>query len=40
MIYHFHPEALEEYRESALYYNAVSPALAARFVTSIEEGIN
>ena len=40
MIYRFHPEALEEYRESALYYNVVYPALAARFVTSIEEGIN
>lgn len=40
MIYRFHPEALEEYREAALYYNAVSPALAARFVSCIEEGIN
>lgn len=32
MKFRFHPAALEEYEESALYYAAISPLLARRFV--------
>jgi plasmid stabilization system protein ParE len=39
MNYEFHPEALEEYQEATLYYAERDPALAERFVDSVEEAI-
>ena len=39
MRYEFHPEALEEYREAAVYYAERDPELALRFVEAIEEAI-
>jgi len=39
MRYIFHPKALLEYEEAALYYRAISRDLAASFVKSVEEGI-
>jgi toxin ParE1/3/4 len=35
----FHPEALEEYQEAALYYAERDPAVALRFVEAIEDAI-
>ncbi|HEX9444624.1 MAG TPA: type II toxin-antitoxin system RelE/ParE family toxin [Candidatus Binatia bacterium] len=39
MRYDFHPEALEEYQQSAIYYAQHDPALARRFVEAVEETI-
>ncbi len=39
MKWDFHPEALEEYREATLYYAARDPALALRFIESVEDAI-
>lgn len=39
MIYKFHPDALAEYREAALWYSNRERELALRFTTSIEETI-
>jgi toxin ParE1/3/4 len=39
MRYEFHPEALEEYEEAALYYVDREPVLGLRFVDSVEECI-
>ena len=39
MRWEFHPEALEEYREAALYYAERDPTLAARFVEAVEDAI-
>jgi len=39
MSYRFHPEAFEEYQESALYYAERDPALALRFVEAVEDAI-
>ncbi|MCK4766415.1 MAG: type II toxin-antitoxin system RelE/ParE family toxin [Candidatus Aminicenantes bacterium] len=39
MRYIFHPEALREYEETALYYGEVSAALAEAFIKSMEKGI-
>ncbi|MEK7783580.1 MAG: type II toxin-antitoxin system RelE/ParE family toxin [Candidatus Binatota bacterium] len=39
MRYDFHPEALEEYQEAALYYAEHDPGLALRFVEAVEETI-
>ncbi|MEX2492253.1 MAG: type II toxin-antitoxin system RelE/ParE family toxin [Nitrospirales bacterium] len=35
----FHPEALEEYREAALYYAERDPALALKFLDTVEDAI-
>jgi toxin ParE1/3/4 len=35
----FHPEALEEYREAALYYAERNPALALKFLDAVEDAI-
>jgi toxin ParE1/3/4 len=35
----FHPEALQEYREAALYYAERDPALAMRYVETVEDAI-
>lgn len=39
MKWDFHPEALEEYHEAALYYAERDPALALRFVEAVEDAI-
>jgi toxin ParE1/3/4 len=39
MSYRFHPEALAEYHEVTLYYNARDPALALRFVEAVEDAM-
>jgi len=39
MKFRFHPAALEEYEESALYYVAISPFVANRFIDEIESAI-
>jgi plasmid stabilization system protein ParE len=39
MKWDFHPEALEEYQEAALYYAERDPALALRFVEAVEDAI-
>ncbi len=35
----FHPEAMEEYRETTLYYAERDPVLALRFVEAVEDTI-
>jgi plasmid stabilization system protein ParE len=35
----FHPKALEEYREAALYYAGRDPALALKFLDAVEDAI-
>ena len=39
MRYEFHPEALEEYEEAALYYTERDPGLGLRFIEAVEEAI-
>jgi toxin ParE1/3/4 len=39
MNYKFHPDALDEYREAALWYSNRERTVALRFTTSIEEAI-
>jgi plasmid stabilization system protein ParE len=39
MKWDFHPEALEEYREAALYYAERDPALALKFLDAVEDAI-
>jgi len=39
MRYIFHPEALQEYEESAVYYRKISRELAISFINSVEKGI-
>jgi len=39
MRYEFHPEALEEYDEAALWYGEREPALALRFIEAVEDAI-
>ena len=39
MRYEFHPEALEEYDELALWYGEREPALALRFIEAVEDAI-
>lgn len=39
MTHEFHPEALEEYREAAVYYAERDPGLALRFIEAVEEAI-
>jgi toxin ParE1/3/4 len=39
MRYEFHPEALEEYRQAALWYAEREPTLALQFTASVEEAI-
>ena len=39
MRYEFHPEALNEYREAAHWYNEREPLLALRFVDEVESTI-
>ena len=39
MRYEFHPEALEEYREAANWYEARKAGLALRFVSEVEDAI-
>src|ERR1035437_155694 len=39
MKFRFHPAALDEYEESSLYYVAISPLTAKRFVDEIEASI-
>ena len=39
MRYDFHPEALEEYREAALWYAEREPTLALQFIGSVENAI-
>jgi len=39
MNFEFHPEALEEYQEAALYYARRDPELARRFIQSVEDAI-
>lgn len=39
MRFAFHPEALEEYRESALWYGQRDQRSALRFVAAVEEAI-
>jgi len=37
MRYEFHPEALEEYRQAALWYAEREPRLGLQFTASVEE---
>ena len=39
MRHEFHPEALEEYEQAALYYAERDPQLARRFIEAVEEAI-
>jgi len=39
MRYEFHPAALEEYRQAALWYSEREPETALKFVASIEDAI-
>jgi plasmid stabilization system protein ParE len=39
MRYEFHPEALEEYREAAHWYEQRVPGIARRFITEVEDAI-
>ena len=39
MRWEFHPEALEEYRETTFYYAERDPGLALRFVEAVEDTI-
>jgi len=39
MKFRFHPDALEEYQESAQYYVSINPLVARRFVDEIEAAI-
>jgi plasmid stabilization system protein ParE len=39
MRYDFHPEALEEYRLTSLWYANNEPGLAVRFIEAVEETI-
>src|SRR6266851_3338629 len=39
MRYEFHPEALEEYRQAALWYSEREPELALQFIGSVEDAI-
>ena len=40
MKYEFHPEALEEYRQAALWYAEREPELGLQFIGSVEDAIN
>jgi len=40
MKYEFHPEALEEYRQAALWYAEREPGIALRFIASVEDAIS
>jgi len=40
MKYEFHPEALEEYRQTALWYAEREPGIALRFTASVEDAIS
>ena len=40
MKYEFHPEALEEYRQAALWYAQREPEIALRFIASVEDAIS
>jgi toxin ParE1/3/4 len=39
MRYEFHPEALEEYRQAALWYAEREPELGLQFIGSVEDAI-
>ena len=39
MRYEFHPEALGEYQDAALYYEGCQPGLGQRFIDAIEHAI-
>jgi len=39
MRYEFQPDALEEYREAASWYENREPGLALRFVSEVEDAI-
>lgn len=39
MKYEFHPEALEEYRDAAQYYETCQSGLGQRFIDSVEHAI-
>ena len=40
MRYEFHPEALEEFEQAALYYSRRQPGLDLRFITSVREVVD
>jgi toxin ParE1/3/4 len=40
MKYEFHPEALEEYRQAALWSAEREPGIALRFIASVEDAIS
>lgn len=39
MKFEFHPEALEEYKDAARYYEECQPGLGHRFIASVEQAI-
>lgn len=39
MKFEFHPEALEEYKNAARYYEGCQSGLGSRFITSVEQAI-
>ncbi len=40
MKYEFHPEALAEYEEAALYYAERDPVVGRRFVAAVEDAVD
>jgi plasmid stabilization system protein ParE len=38
--FHFHPEALQEYKDAVRYYMKISNALATAFIIEVEDGIH
>lgn len=40
MNFEFHPEALEEYKDAARYYEGCQSGLGRRFISSVEQAIH
>ena len=40
MKYEFHPEALLEFQDSAVFYEAQQPGLGARFVSAVQSAVD
>ena len=40
MRYEFHPEALLEFQDSAVFYEAQQPGLGARFVSAVQSAVD
>lgn len=40
MIYEFHPEALYEFQESAIFYSSQQPGLGDRFIAAVQSAVD